>query len=551
MPKDLLFDESARRALLKGVDAVANAVRVTLGPKGRNVGLARKFGSPVITNDGVTVARDIDLADNFANMGAQLVKEAATKTNDVAGDGTTTATVLAQHMIHSGVRAVAADLNPMILKRGMEKAIAAAQEALKKQGRKVREPQQMEWVATISSGDAAIGKQIATALERVGKDGAVSVEEGHANALELDLVDGVQLDRGYISPYLVTDETSMSCELNNAYVFITDDKVSSAQDMLPLLEKIVQSGKKDLLIIAEDVEGEMLATLIVNKVRGALNACAIKAPAYGDRRKAILDDIAILTSAEVVSKDLGQDLKELELDVLGTARRIVVRKDDTTIVEGGGVRRDISKRIAQIKAQTETTDSDYDREKLDERAAKLAGGVAVVRVGAPTEVELKEKKHRVEDALSATQAAVADGIIPGAGTAYIRAIPAVTAVISDLSGEERMGARIVRDALSAPLRQIANNAGEVGDVIVDRVVTATGRMGYNGYTGDIEDLTKAGIVDPITVARSALQNAGSVAMMLLSTDALIADAPEKKAAVAMPPDDGMGGMGGMGGMPGM
>ena len=542
MPKNLLFNESARKALLNGVDEVADAVRVTLGPKGRNVGLGRKFGAPVITNDGVTVARDIDLADAFENMGAQLVKEAATKTNDVAGDGTTTATVLAQHMIHDGVRAVAAEMNPMIIKRGMEKAIATAEAALAKQGRKIREPQQMEWVATISSGDESIGKQIATALERVGKDGAVSVEEGRTNALELELVDGVQLDRGYISPYLVTDEVSMSCELNDAFVFVTDDKLSSAQDMLPLLEKIVQSGKKDLLIIAEDVEGDMLATMIVNKVRGALNACAIKAPAYGDRRKAILDDIAVLTAATVVSKDLGQDLKEIGLDVLGTARRIVVKKDETTIVEGAGSRRDITKRIATIKAQVETTDSDYDREKLDERAAKLAGGVAVVRVGAPTEVELKEKKHRVEDALSATQAAIADGIVAGAGTSFIRTIPAIDTLIATLHGEEAMGAKIVRNALTAPLRQLASNAGEIGDVVVERVLTASGNNGYNGYTGEIEDLTKAGVVDPVTVARAALQNAGSVAMMMLSTDALIADAPEKKAAVAMPPPDG--GMGG-------
>ena len=406
MPKDLIFDETARSALLSGVNSVADAVRVTLGPKGRNVGLARKFGSPVITNDGVTVARDVDLPNNFQNMGAQLIKEAATKTNDVAGDGTTTATVLAQSMIQDGLRAVAAEMNPMIIKRGMEKAVAAAETALNEQGREISEPQEMEWVATISSGDPAIGKQIATALDRVGKDGAVSVEEGRTNDLELELVDGVQLDRGYISPYLVTDETSMSCEMNDASVFVTDDKLSSAQDMLPLLEKIVQSGRRDVLFVAEDLEGDMLATLIVNKVRGAINACAIKAPAYGDRRKAILEDIGILTGAQVISKDLGQDLKEMDLDVLGQARRIVVRKDDTTIVEGAGSRRDITRRIAQIKSQVDTTDSDYDREKLEERAAKLAGGVAVIRVGAPTEVELKEKKHRVEDALSATQAAV-------------------------------------------------------------------------------------------------------------------------------------------------
>ena len=476
MSKDLIFDETARSALLSGVNSVADAVRVTLGPKGRNVGLARKFGSPIITNDGVTVARDVDLPNNFENMGAQLIKEAATKTNDVAGDGTTTATVLAQRMIQDGLRAVAAEMNPMIIKRGMEKAVAAAETALNAQGREVSEPQEMEWVAAISSGDPAIGKQIATALDRVGKDGAVSVEEGRTNALELELVDGVQLDRGYISPYLVTDETSMSCELENASVFVTDDKLSSAQDLLPLLEKIVQSGRRDVLFVAEDVEGDMLATLIVNKVRGAINACAIKAPAYGDRRKAILEDLGILTGAQVISKDLGQDLKELDLDVLGQARRIVVRKDDTTIVEGAGSRRDIMRRIEQIKSQVDTTDSDYDREKLEERAAKLAGGVAVIRVGAPTEVELKEKKHRVEDALSATQAAVADGIVPGAGTAYIRAIPAVDDLLDTLDGEQAMGARIVRDALAAPLRQLSSNAGDVGDVIVERVLNADGAM---------------------------------------------------------------------------
>ncbi len=529
MPKELRFDEDARAALLDGVDAVADAVKVTLGPRGRNVALGRKWSAPIITNDGVTVARDVELADNFQNMGAQLIKEAASKTNDVAGDGTTTATVLAHAMIHEGMRATAAGMNPMTIKRGIQRALAAADTAISKQARKIREPKQMQWVATISSGEEEIGHHVAEALERVGKDGAVSVEEGRTHALELEFVDGMQLDRGYISPYLVTDPTAMSCELDNPLILITDQKLSNAQEMLPLLEKIVQAGRKDLLIIAEDVDGDMLATLVVNKARGALNACAIKAPAYGERRKAILDDIAALTNATVVSKDLGQDLKEIDIAVLGTARRVVIRKDDTTIVEGAGSKRDIAKRVAQIRSQIENTDSDYDVEKLEERAAKLSGGVGLLKVGAATEVELKERKHRVEDALSATKAAVEEGIVPGGGTVFIRAIAAVERETADLTGDEAVGARIVRHALREPLRQIAQNAGDIGDVVVERVVGATGTSGYNVLSGKIEDLTTAGVVDPVKVVRAGLQNAGSVAMMVLSTEALVADLPAKKA----------------------
>ena len=528
MPKELRFDEDARAALLDGVDAVADAVKVTLGPKGRNVALGRKWSAPIITNDGVTVARDVELADNFENMGAQLIKEAASKTNDVAGDGTTTATVLAHAMIHEGMRATAAGMNPMMLKRGIQRALAAADTAISEQGRKIDEPKQMQWVATISSGEEEIGSQVAEALERVGRDGAVSVEDGRTHTLELEFVDGMQLDRGYISPYLVTDPTSMSCELNSPLILVTDQKLSNAQEMLPLLEKIVQAGRKDLLLIAEDVDGDMLATLVVNKARGALNACAIKAPAYGERRRSILDDIAVLTNATVISKDVGRDLKELDVGVLGTARRVVIRKDDTTIVEGAGSRPDIAKRVAQIRAQIESTDSDYDVEKLEERAAKLSGGVGLLKVGAATEVELKERKHRVEDALSATKAAVDEGIVAGGGTVFIRAIAAVERDTADLMGDEAVGARVVRDALRVPLRQIAQNAGEIGDVVVERVVGAEGTLGYNVVSGKIEDLTTAGVVDPVKVVRAGLQNAGSVAMMVLSTEALVADLPGKK-----------------------
>ena len=540
-PKEIRFSAEARSALLEGVDAVANAVRVTLGPRGRNVALGRNFGAPVITNDGVTVARDIELSNNFANMGAQLIKEAASKTNDIAGDGTTTATVLAQSMIHGGLRAIAADMNPMILKRGMQKALKAADTAISTQSRKVREPKQMEWVATISSGDPEVGRMIAEALDRAGKNGAVSVEEGRTNALELELVDGMQLDRGYVSPYLVSNTDRMSAELEDVSVFVTDWQLKSAQDILPFLERMVQGGHRNVLIIAEEIEGDMLATLIVNKARGIFNSVAIKAPAYGDRRKAILEDIAVLTKAQVVSKDIGADLKDTPLDVLGKARRVVVGKDETTIVEGAGSKRDISNRIEHIRNEIEMTDSDYDREKLQERAAKLAGGVAVLRVGSPTEVELKEKKHRVEDALSATQAAVDEGIVAGAGTAYIRAMKAVDDTHKELSGDEAVGARLVRDALPAPLRQIAVNSGETGDVIVQRVADANGAMGYDGTDGKIANLTKVGVVDPTKVVRAALQNAGSVAMMLLSTETLIADLPPKKRpAAAMPPSGDMG-----------
>ena len=539
--KELRFSAEARGSLLEGVDAVANAVRVTLGPRGRNVALGRNFGAPVVTNDGVTVARDIELADNFANMGAQLIKEAASKTNDIAGDGTTTATVLAQSMVHGGLKAIAADMNPMILKRGIQKALKAADDAISTQSRKVREPRQMEWVGTISSGDPEVGRMIAEALDRAGKNGAVSVEEGRTNALELELVDGMQLDRGYVSPYLISDTDRMSAELEDVSIFVTDWALKSAQEILPFLERMVQGGHRNVLIIAEEIEGDMLATLIVNKARGIFNAVAIKAPAYGDRRKAILEDIAVLTKATVVSKDLGEDLKDTPLTVLGKARRVIVGKDETTIVEGAGSRRDISNRIQHINNEMEHTDSDYDREKLQERAAKLAGGVAVLRVGSPTEVELKEKKHRVEDALSATQAAVDEGIVAGAGTAFIRAMKAVAAVRDELQGDEAVGASIVSDALPMPLRQIAVNSGETGDVVVQRVTEATGALGFNGSNSKIEDLTKVGVVDPTKVVRAALQNAGSVATMILSTETLIADLPPKKsAATAMPPTGDMG-----------
>ena len=431
-------------------------------------------------------------------------------------------------------------MNPMILKRGIQKALKAADDAISEQSREVSEPRQMEWVATISSGDPEVGRMIAESLDRAGKNGAVSVEEGRTNALELELVDGMQIERGYLSPYLITNADRMSAELEDASIFVTDWQLKSAQDLLPFLERLVQGGHRNVLIIAEDVEGDMLATLIVNKARGILNSIAIKAPAYGDRRKAILEDIAVLTQAQLVARDLGGDLKDTPLSVLGKARRVMVSKDETTIIEGAGSTRDINARIEQIRSEMENTDSAYDREKLQERAAKLAGGVAVLRVGAPTEVELKEKKHRVEDALSATQAAVDEGIVPGAGTVFVRAMEAVDQVHKALSGDEAIGARIVRDALPVPLRQIAVNAGETGDVIVQRVADAEGPMGYNGADGQIADLTEVGVVDPTKVVRAALQNAGSVAMMVISTETLIADLPPKKTASPVPPTDDIG-----------
>ncbi|MGN0947683.1 chaperonin GroEL [uncultured Megasphaera sp.] len=542
MAKQILFNEDARRALGRGVDALANAVKVTLGPKGRNVVLDKKFGAPTITNDGVTIARDIDLEDPFENMGAQLVKEVATKTNDVAGDGTTTATILAQAMIQEGMRNVAAGANPMILKRGIEKAVNKLVEEIKKRSIAVSDKASIAQVASISAGDEEVGGLIADAMEKVGKDGVITVEESKTMGTQLSVVEGMQFDRGYISPYMVTDPDKMEAVMSEPYILITDRKIASIQEMLPVLEKVVQAGK-ELLIIAEDVEGEALATLVVNKLRGTFKAVAVKAPGFGDRRKAMLQDIATLTGATVITEDVGRKLDSVTMDDLGTARQVRVTKDETTIVEGHGDPQAIKDRVAQIKAQIAETTSDFDKEKLQERLAKMSGGVAVIEVGAATEVELKDKKYRLEDALNATRAAVEEGIVAGGGTTLIDILPALDEFKEE--GDVQTGINLVKRAIEAPLRQIAENAGLEGSVIVAKVKAAEDGVGFNALKEEYVDMVKAGIVDPAKVTRTALQNAASIASLVLTTETLVADKPEPAPAAPAAPA-GMGG-----GMPGM
>ncbi|MBM3798692.1 MAG: chaperonin GroEL [Actinobacteria bacterium] len=547
MAKQLKFDEEARRALEAGVNKLADAVRVTLGPKGRNVVLDKKFGAPTITNDGVSIAKEVELEDPFENMGAQLVKEVATKTNDVAGDGTTTATVLAQSMVSHGLRNVTAGANPMGLKRGIEKAVAAAVESIKDLAKKVEDKSEIASVATISAADAAIGGVIADAIDKVGKDGVVTVEESNTFGIELDFTEGMLFDKGYLSPYFVTDAERQEAVLDEPYILLYGSKISTVQAVLPTLEAVMKSGKA-LVIIAEDIEGEALATLVVNKIRGTFNSVAVKAPGFGDRRKAMLQDMAVLTGGQVISEEVGLKLENVTLDLLGRAKRVIVTKDETTIVDGAGDRSDVEGRINQIKAEIENTDSDWDREKLQERLAKLAGGVAVIKVGAATEVELKEKKHRIEDAVSATRAAIEEGVVPGGGTALLRARAAVKKTLDTLTGDEATGARTVWESLEAPARNIADNAGLEGALVVQRVESEKGAIGLDAATGEYIDLVKAGIIDPAKVTRAALQNAASIAALVLTTECLVADKPEKKSAM---PAGGAGGMGGMGGMPGM
>jgi chaperonin GroEL len=544
MAKMIAFDAKAREELKNGVDALANAVKVTLGPRGRNVILDKKFGSPTVTNDGVTIAKEIELSDAYQNMGAQLVKEVATKTQDVAGDGTTTATVLAQNMITEGLRNITAGANPMFVKKGIAQAVEVVVEQVKKQSKQIRDRDQIAAVATISANnDDEIGNIIADSMESVGKDGVITVEEAKGMDTTFEVKEGMQFDRGYLSPYFVTDTERMECVMESPMILIHDKKISSMKDMLPVLEQAAQSGAP-LLIIAEDIEGEALATLVVNKLRGTLNVSAVKAPGFGDRRKAMLEDIAILTGGRVMSEDAGLKLENTTIADLGNARRIVIDKDNTTVVEGAGKKADIKARESQIRAQIDKTTSDYDREKLQERLAKLAGGVAVINVGAATETEMKEKKARVEDALAATRAAVEEGIVPGGGVTLLRAAKALDKM--ELEGEEKVGLEIVRRALEEPVRTIAANAGAEGSVVVDKLRAAKAGVGYNAATGVYEDMFAAGIVDPTKVTRSALQNAASIAAMILTTECLITDEPEDEKAGAGMPD--MGGMGGMGGM---
>lgn len=540
MAKEILFNEEARRALGRGVDQLANAVKVTLGPKGRNVVLDKKFGSPTITNDGVTIARDIELPDPFENMGAQLVKEVATKTNDVAGDGTTTATVLAQAMIQEGMRNVAAGANPMILKKGIETAVKTLVEEIKKRSIKVSGKSEIAQVASVSAADEEIGGLIAEAMEKVGNDGVITVEESKGLQTALNVVEGMQFDRGYISPYMVTDPDRMEAVMDNPYILITDRKISAIADMLPTLEKVVKVGK-ELLIIAEDVEGEALATLVVNRLRGTFKAVAVKAPGFGDRRKAMLEDIAILTGGTVITEDMGRKLDSVELTDLGTARQVRITKDETTIIDGVGDKDVIAKRVSQIRAQVEEKTSEFDREKLQERLAKLSGGVAVIEVGAATEVEMKDKKLRIEDALNATRAAVEEGIVAGGGTTFIDIIPALNTL--EATGDVQTGINLVKRAVEEPLRQIAYNAGLEGSVVVEKVKNTEAGVGFNALTEEYIDMVKAGIVDPAKVTRSALQNAASIASLVLTTETIVADKVEENAAApAMPPMGGMGGM---------
>ena len=542
MAKILKFDDDARRSLEAGVNRLADAVKVTIGPKGRNVVLDKKFGAPTITNDGVSIAREIELEDPFENMGAQLVKEVATKTNDIAGDGTTTATVLAQALVREGLRNVAAGANPVGVKRGIEAAVTAAVDSIAEQAKEIDEKSEIAQVAAISAADPKIGEVIADAIDKVGKDGVVTVEESNTFGIELDFTEGMQFDKGYLSPYFVTDAERQEAVLENPYVLFVNGKIGSVQDLVPVLEKVMQAGKP-LLIIAEDVEGEALATLVVNKIRGTFNSVAVKAPGFGERRKAMLQDMAILTGGQVIAEEVGLKLDNTTLDLLGQARKVVITKDDTTIIEGAGSGEDVAGRVAQIKAEIDNTDSDWDREKLQERLAKLSGGVAVVKVGAATEVELKEKKHRIEDALSATRAAIEEGVVAGGGTALVRAKAAVASAVEALDGDERTGAGIVLRSLDAPARLIADNAGLEGAVVVQQLERETGSVGLNAATGEFEDLLKAGVIDPAKVTRAALQNAASIASLLLTTECLVADKPEEAAAGGGMPD--MGGMGGM------
>lgn len=542
MAKILKFDDEARRALEAGVNHLADAVKVTIGPKGRNVVLDKKFGAPTITNDGVSIAREIELDDAFENMGAQLVKEVATKTNDIAGDGTTTATVLAQALVREGLRNVAAGANPVGVKRGMEAAVAAAVDSIQNLAKEIDEKSEIAQVAAISAADKSIGDVIADAIDKVGKDGVVTVEESNTFGIDLDFTEGMQFDKGYLSPYFVTDAERQEAVLEDPYILLLNSKISAVQEILPVLEKVMQAGKP-LLIIAEDVEGEALATLVVNKIRGTFNSVAVKAPGFGERRKAMLQDLAVLTGGQVIAEEVGLKLDTASIDLLGRARKVVVTKDLTTIIEGGGSADEVNGRVAQIKAEIENTDSDWDREKLQERLAKLAGGVAVVKVGAATEVELKEKKHRIEDALSATRAAIEEGIVAGGGTALVRARASVQDVLGGLEGDEQTGAKIVLNSLDAPARLIADNAGLEGAVIVKQLESESGNVGFNAATGEFEDLLKAGVIDPAKVTRAALQNAASIAALLLTTEVLVADAPEEGGAGGGMPD--MGGMGGM------
>jgi chaperonin GroEL len=537
----LKFGDEARRALEAGVNKLADAVKVTLGPKGRNVVLDKKFGAPTITNDGVSIAKEVELDDPFENMGAQLVKEVATKTNDVAGDGTTTATVLAQAMVQHGMRNVAAGANPMGLKRGMEKAVAAAVESIKGQSKEVDDKGDIASVATISAADATIGGVIADAIDKVGKDGVVTVEESNTFGIELEFTEGMQFDKGYLSPYFVTDQERQEAVIEEPYILYYASKISSVQSLLPALEAVMKTGRA-LLIIAEDVEGEALATLVVNKIRGTFNSTAVKAPGFGDRRKAMLQDMAVLTGGQVISEEVGLKLENVTLDLLGRAKRIIITKDATTIVDGAGDKAEVAGRISQIKAEIDNTDSDWDREKLQERLAKLAGGVAVIKVGAATEVELKEKKHRIEDAVSATRAAIEEGVVAGGGTALLRTRASVLKVVQSLEGDEATGARTVYEALVAPAKHIADNAGMEGSVVVQRVESEKGNIGLNAATGEYVDLVAAGIIDPAKVTRAALQNAASIASLVMTTECLVADKPDKNA-----PAMGGGGMpGGMG-----
>ena len=540
MAKQILFDEEARRALGRGVDALANAVKVTLGPKGRNVVLDKKFGAPTITNDGVTIARDIELEDPFENMGAQLVKEVATKTNDIAGDGTTTATLLAQAMIHEGMKNVAAGANPMIIKKGIDEAVKTLVDEIKAKSKKVEGQADIAQVATISSANEETGKLIAEAMEKVGKDGVITVEESKTMRTNLSVKEGMQFDRGYISPYLVTDTDKMEASLDDPYILITDRKISAINDILPILEQVVKAGKQ-LAIIAEDVDGEALTTIVVNKLRGTFKALAVKAPGFGDRRKAMLQDIATLTGGTVISEELGRKLDSVTLADLGQAHKMVSTKDETTIIGGKGDKEAIAERVAQIKQQISQTTSDFDREKLQERLAKLSGGVAVIEIGAATEVEMKDKKYRIEDALNATRAAVEEGSVAGGGTTFLDILPALDKL--EVEGDEKVGVNIVKRAIEEPVRQIAQNAGLEGSVVVENVKKAGTGIGFNALKNEYVDMLQAGIVDPAKVTRSALQNAASIASMVLTTETLVADKPEKEAPAPAAP--------GMGGMPGM
>jgi chaperonin GroEL len=537
MPKQIAFDEHARRSLEAGMNKLADAVRVTLGPKGRNVVLDKKWGAPTITNDGVSIAKEIELEDPFERIGAELVKEVAKKTDDVAGDGTTTATVLAWSMVREGLRNVAAGANPMTLKKGIEAAVATAVDSIKALAKEVDSKDQIAQVASISAADTEIGSMIADAIDKVGKDGVITVEESQTFGMDMDLVEGMRFDKGYISPYFATDMERMEASLDDPYILLTSSKISSVRDMLPVLEKVMQSNRP-LVIIAEDVDGEALATLVVNKIRGTFKSVAVKAPGFGERRKAMLQDMAILTGGQVIAEEVGLKLDTATLDLLGRAKRIVITKDETTIVEGAGAEDDIKGRINQIKAEIDNTDSDYDREKLQERLAKLSGGVAVLKVGAATEVELKEKKHRIEDAVSTTKAAIEEGVVPGGGVALLRAQAAVLALADTLTGDEATGARMVAKSLEAPLKQIAENAGMEGGVVVAKVKGLSGAEGLNAATGEYTDLVKLGVIDAAKVTRSALQNAASIAALFLTTEAVVADKPEQGSA---------GGAGGMGG----